>query len=96
MSKVADELGVEVFEVGAAAAPAHPAPAPAPVPAPAPALYSMPPRPDGVSGIVAAISARVNTVHQQRVAALLLSEIGDRLIYGRSAPAAKLRPHAIF
>ena len=55
VAKVADELGVEVFEVGAADAPAHPAPAPAPVPAPAPALHSMP-RPDGVSGMVAAAS----------------------------------------
>jgi len=69
VSKVADELAVDMFEDGAAAAAASaPAPAP-PLPAPAPAGHAMPRRPDGASGIVAAISARVGTVHQQRVSA---------------------------
>ena len=55
----------------------------------------MPRRPHGASGIVAATSARVNTVHEQRVAALLQSETGDRLIYGRSNPAHALRPYEV-
>ena len=96
VSKVADELAVDMFEDGAAAAAASaPAPAP-PLPAPAPAGHVMPPpRPDGASGVVAAISARVNTAHEHRVAALLQSEIGDRLIYGRLNPAHPLRPYEV-
>lgn len=96
VSKVADELMVDMFEDGAAAAEASaPAPAP-PLPAPAPAGHDMPRRPpDGASAVVAAISARVNTVHEKRVAALLQSDIGDRLIYGRSNPAHALRPYEV-
>ena len=100
--KVADELGVEVYESTSAPSPAAPAPAPppraeaAPAPAAAPsaAAPSAAAAPDAafLESVAAAARDKIKAQHASRVRGLLQT-VSGRLLFGRNNPEQALKTH---